>query len=78
VIAIGDETLSNEATQTRSFCYVDDLIEGFTRLMDSPDDLTGPVNLGNPGELARDTAPAVSRMTSALRAVARAPARVTR
>lgn len=32
------------------FCYVDDLIEGFIRLMNSPDDLTGPVNLGNPGE----------------------------
>ena len=33
-----------------SFCYVDDLIAGFVRLMDSPDDVTGPVNLGNPGE----------------------------
>ena len=36
--------------QTRSFCYVDDLIEGFVRLMASPDEVTGPVNLGNPGE----------------------------
>jgi len=43
-------TLYGEGTQTRSFCYVDDLIEGFIRLMDSPEDLTGPVNLGNPGE----------------------------
>ncbi|CRI68122.1 NAD-dependent epimerase/dehydratase family protein (fragment) [Thiocapsa sp. KS1] len=43
-------TIYGEGTQTRSFCYVDDLIEGFIRLMDSPDDLTGPVNLGNPGE----------------------------
>jgi UDP-glucuronate decarboxylase len=43
-------TLYGDGTQTRSFCYVDDLIEGFLRLMDSPDDLTGPVNLGNPGE----------------------------
>jgi UDP-glucuronate decarboxylase len=43
-------TLYGDGTQTRSFCYVDDLIEGFIRLMDSPDDLTGPVNLGNPGE----------------------------
>ena len=43
-------TLYGEGTQTRSFCYVDDLIEGFMRLMDSPDDLAGPVNLGNPGE----------------------------
>jgi UDP-glucuronate decarboxylase len=43
-------TLYGDGTQTRSFCYVDDLIEGFVRLMGSPDDLTGPVNLGNPGE----------------------------
>ncbi|MEA3644285.1 MAG: GDP-mannose 4,6-dehydratase, partial [Lamprobacter sp.] len=43
-------TLYGDGEQTRSFCYVDDLIEGFVRLMDSPDDLTGPVNLGNPGE----------------------------
>ena len=43
-------TLYGDGTQTRSFCYVDDLVEGFVRLMDSPDDFTGPVNLGNPGE----------------------------
>ena len=43
-------TLYGDGTQTRSFCYVDDLIEGFVRLMASPDELTGPVNLGNPGE----------------------------
>jgi UDP-glucuronate decarboxylase len=43
-------TIYGEGTQTRSFCYVDDLIEGFIRLMNSPDDLAGPVNLGNPGE----------------------------
>jgi UDP-glucuronate decarboxylase len=43
-------TLYGDGTQTRSFCYVDDLIEGFVRLMDSPDELAGPVNLGNPGE----------------------------
>ncbi|HKL20244.1 MAG TPA: hypothetical protein VJ904_00475, partial [Tichowtungia sp.] len=34
----------------RSFCYVSDLIDGFLKLMDSPDDVPGPVNLGNPGE----------------------------
>ena len=45
-----DITLYGDGTQTRSFCYVDDLIEGFIRLMGSPDDVTGPVNLGNPGE----------------------------
>ena len=43
-------TLYGEGTQTRSFCYVDDLIEGLVRLMHSPAAFTGPVNLGNPGE----------------------------
>jgi UDP-glucuronate decarboxylase len=43
-------TIYGEGNQTRSFCYVDDLIEGFVRLMNSPEDFTGPVNLGNPGE----------------------------
>jgi UDP-glucuronate decarboxylase len=43
-------TLFGEGTQTRSFCYVDDLIEGLIRLMNSPHELTGPVNLGNPDE----------------------------
>ncbi|NLI80411.1 MAG: SDR family oxidoreductase [Deltaproteobacteria bacterium] len=43
-------TIYGDGSQTRSFCYVDDLIEGFLRLMDSPDEFTGPVNLGNPGE----------------------------
>jgi UDP-glucuronate decarboxylase len=45
-----DITIYGDGSQTRSFCYVDDLIDGFVRLMDSPDELTGPVNLGNPGE----------------------------
>ena len=43
-------TLYGDGTQTRSFCYVDDLVEGFLRLMNSPDALLGPVNLGNPHE----------------------------
>jgi len=43
-------TLYGDGSQTRSFCYVDDLIEAFVRLMDSPDDFTGPVNTGNPNE----------------------------
>ncbi len=43
-------TIYGDGLQTRSFCYVDDLIEGFRRLMDAPDDFTGPVNIGNPGE----------------------------
>ena len=43
-------TVYGEGQQTRSFCYVDDLVEGFIRLMDSGSDVTGPINLGNPGE----------------------------
>ncbi len=43
-------TIYGDGSQTRSFCYADDLIEGFIRLMNSPDEFTGPVNLGNPGE----------------------------
>ncbi|MEM1413929.1 MAG: UDP-glucuronic acid decarboxylase family protein [Myxococcota bacterium] len=45
-------TVYGDGNQTRSFCFCDDLIEGFVRLMDSDDDLTGPVNLGNPGEFS--------------------------
>jgi UDP-glucuronate decarboxylase len=43
-------TIYGDGSQSRSFCYVDDLIEAFVRLMDSPDDFTGPVNTGNPVE----------------------------
>lgn len=43
-------TIYGDGSQTRSFCYVDDLIEGFVRLMGSSAEVTGPVNLGNPGE----------------------------
>ncbi len=45
-----DITIYGDGSQTRSFCYVDDLIEGMVRLMASPADFTGPCNLGNPGE----------------------------
>ncbi|NOY17530.1 MAG: SDR family oxidoreductase [Gammaproteobacteria bacterium] len=45
-------TIYGDGEQTRSFCYVDDLIDGFVRLMDSPEDVTGPVNLGNPCEFS--------------------------
>ena len=44
-------TIHGDGSQTRSFCYVDDLIEGVMRLMDSPSGFTGPVNLGNPHEV---------------------------
>ena len=45
-----DITVYGEGTQTRSFCYVDDLLEGFIRMMNTDDNVTGPVNLGNPTE----------------------------
>lgn len=45
-----DLTVYGDGSQTRSFCYADDLVRGFLALMDSPDEVTGPVNLGNPGE----------------------------
>ncbi|WP_209509604.1 UDP-glucuronic acid decarboxylase family protein [Ruegeria sp. HKCCE4150] len=45
-------TIFGDGTQTRSFCYVDDLIEGFIRLMETDKDVTGPVNLGNPNEFS--------------------------
>ena len=44
-------TLYGDGAQTRAFCYVDDLIDGLVRLMNSPDAVTGPVNLGNPQEI---------------------------
>ena len=43
-------TIYGTGEQTRSFCYVSDLIDGFLKLMDSPEEITGPINLGNPGE----------------------------
>ena len=45
-----DITVYGDGSQTRSFCYVDDLIEGLIRMMNGPDDFVGPVNLGNPTE----------------------------
>ena len=47
-----DITIYGDGTQTRSFCYVDDLIDGFIRLMNTEDHVTGPINLGNPGEFS--------------------------
>lgn len=44
-------TVYGDGSQTRAFCYVDDMIEAFVRMMAAPDDLTGPVNLGNPREI---------------------------
>src|ERR1700756_453925 len=45
-----DITIYGDGSQTRSFCYVDDLIDGFIRLMATPDSVTGPINMGNPDE----------------------------
>lgn len=45
-----DITVYGDGSQTRSFCYVDDLIEAIVRLMDTPDEFTGPLNVGNPNE----------------------------
>lgn len=45
-----DITIYGDGQQTRSFCYVDDLIDAFLKMMDSPDHLRGPINIGNPGE----------------------------
>ena len=57
-------TLYGDGSQTRSFCYVDDLVDGLVRLMNSPAAVTGPVNLGNPGEFTmRELAEMVVELT---------------
>jgi len=57
-------TIYGTGEQTRSFCYVDDLIDGLVRLMDSADEITGPINLGNPTEFTiRDLATEIVRLS---------------
>ncbi|MCA3413909.1 MAG: SDR family oxidoreductase [Roseomonas sp.] len=57
-------TIYGDGKQTRSFCFVADLVEGLRRLMDAPEDTTGPINLGNPGEFTMiELAEAVIRLT---------------
>ncbi|AVG23271.1 UDP-glucose 4-epimerase [Pontimonas salivibrio] len=57
-------TIYGDGSQTRSFCYVSDLVDGFVRLMDNDQDLVGPVNLGNPGEFTmNELAEAVLEVT---------------
>ncbi len=57
-------TLYGDGTQTRSFCYVSDMVEAIVRLMATPDHVTGPVNLGNPHECSmRDLATLIKRLT---------------
>jgi UDP-glucuronate decarboxylase len=59
-----DVTIYGDGSQTRSFCYVDDLIDGMLRMMDSEKGFCGPVNLGNPGEFTmRQLAETVLRLT---------------
>lgn len=59
-----DITIFGDGRQTRSFCYVDDLIDGLLRLMEAPDEVTGPVNLGNPAEFTiRELAEMVLEIT---------------
>lgn len=59
-----DITLYGDGSQTRSFCYVDDMVEGFLRLMATNDTVTGPINLGNPGEFTmKELAQAVVDLT---------------
>ncbi|MCF8369291.1 MAG: SDR family oxidoreductase [Bacteroidales bacterium] len=60
-----DITIYGNGEQTRSFCYVDDLLEGMVRLMNTPDSFIGPVNVGNPGEFTiKQLAETVIRLTN--------------
>ena len=59
-----DITVYGDGSHTRSFCYVDDLVDGLMRLMGTPEEITGPVNLGNPGEFTiRELAEEVIELT---------------
>ena len=67
-------TLYGDGNQTRAFCYVDDLIDGFIRLMAAPDDITGPLNLGNPTETSvAELAELVIQMTGSRSRITRRP-----
>ncbi len=69
-----DITIYGDGLQTRSFCYVDDLIEGMIRLMDTGDDVTGPINVGNPGEFTMiELAETVLRLTKSKSKLVRLP-----
>lgn len=60
-----DITIYGDGSQTRSFCYVDDLIEGIVRFVKTPNEVTGPINLGNPAEFSMlELAEAVIRLTN--------------
>jgi UDP-glucuronate decarboxylase len=67
-------TIFGTGSQTRSFCYRDDLVEGMIRMMNGPDDFVGPVNIGNPGEFTiRQLAELVIELTGARSALVEKP-----
>lgn len=67
-------TIYGDGSQTRSFCFVDDMVEGFIRLMDSDEGVTGPINLGNPHEITiRELAERVIEMTGSSSRIAAKP-----
>jgi UDP-glucuronate decarboxylase len=69
-----DITVYGDGGHTRSFCYVDDLVEGLIRLMRTPDEITGPVNLGNPGEFTiRELAETIIDLTGTSSRIVHAP-----
>ena len=69
-----DVTIFGDGSQTRSFCYVDDLIEGMLRMMDSPKGFFGPLNIGNPGEFTMlELAEKVLRATASKSRLVRKP-----
>jgi UDP-glucuronate decarboxylase len=69
-----DITIYGDGSQTRSFCYVDDLIDGMIRLMDSADDVTGPINVGNPDEFTMiELAESVLKLTGSKSKLTRLP-----
>ena len=70
-----DLSIYGDGSQTRSFCFVDDLIEGVRRLMDSPEQVTGPVNIGNPDEITiRELARTVIDLAGSRSGIAHLPA----
>ena len=69
-----DITVYGDGAQSRSFCYVDDLVEAMLRMMDTPADVTGPVNIGNPNEFTiRELAEAVIDLTGTKSKIINAP-----